>query len=480
VKKFPEQIPTRNPSFQTQFALEFRRFLTKTEMLLCFVIRSQSIPSPDSIRTSDAQTVLPVSGAAIRRKYYPRLQADHDVIHASRSPTPPKDCQIIVLSAFYLVIDPACLEVRDSFFSDINSSIGSAIYQSQESGPLCVRDSTFYRCHGSSAGALAHLSGNLEVYRCCIRECWADEWGLALYFGRQASDRLIQESNFVLCESSDAWATISQDSDEEEGHAGSTTMDGLNFSTCQCMIAAVYESDSESASWSFSFSTVLACVSNFLFLVLVKFDTPIQAVRFCNFYNNDVEAGLICVGCYGVSLTSCIFYGNSYSTEFSVIVTGLGSGFRLADCVFSEPLPDFRYVDEVNNVVANVVTASFVLHHFYSHYCPSPDPPSTLSRSLTASSPFTMAAEFGARRKTVRFLLSGIFVIPISCEVWGNKESVGRMREGIQWCAAIVMTTARWLESAANEVINKTHPNLIFRIHLTRLKRLDCHGIRRK
>jgi hypothetical protein len=396
-------------------------------MLLCFVIRSQSIPSPDSIRIPDVQTVLPVNGAAVRRKYYRRLQADEDVVHASRSPTPPRDCQIIVLATFYLVIDPTCLEVRDSFFSDVNSALSGAILQSPDSGPLYVRDSTFYRCHGSSGGAITHLGDNLEVYRCCIRECWADEFGLALYFGEDPSDRLIEESSFVSCESDEGCGTIYQEYEEEEEDPGSTTMDGLNFSTCQCMMAAVYVIESETASWRFSFSTVLACVSDSAFTAGVMSDTPIQAFRFCNFYNNTADIALIYVVFYAPSLTSCILYGNGPGQELSVVLAGYGLGFRLTDCVFSGALPRSQYLAEVNNVAANAVTASFVLHHFYSHYCPSPHSPATSIaatssrspvRSSTASSPFTMAMGFGARRKTFRFLLSGIFVIPLSCEFW--------------------------------------------------------------
>jgi hypothetical protein len=125
---------------------------------------------------------------------------------------------------------------------------------------------------------------------------------------------------------------------------------------------------------------------------------------------------------YAPSLTSCIFSGNGQNNELLLSFTAFGMGFRLTDCVFSGPLPNALYLAEVNNVVANAVTASFVLHHFYSHYCPSQHPPCTASlsqsRSPTASSPFTMAMEFGARRKLFRLLLSDTFLIPISCAFW--------------------------------------------------------------
>jgi hypothetical protein len=79
------------------------------------VLRTQSMPSADSTRIPDAQTTLPVTGA-VRRSYYPHIQANQGFLPVSRFPTRSRNCGIINLTTQFFFTGPTCCEVRVSFF----------------------------------------------------------------------------------------------------------------------------------------------------------------------------------------------------------------------------------------------------------------------------------------------------------------------------------------------------------------------------
>jgi hypothetical protein len=224
-----------------------------------------------------------------------------------------------------------------------------------------------------------HNSLNLDIGNCCFRETSSDTYGTAIHFDSDGTSQEIHASTFYGCYSSEP-ATHGTISDKKGGQVRCLA---LNFTDCRpdtrygtdrgFFLSAT---DAGAGELTFDLCTVLNCAGSSGFHSFLK-TRPV--VEYSNFYGNSVAGtlALLYANTVGMDVHDCIFNGPGQLLGYDLAPAYLSAEqrFSLVKCVFSGSVPTLPgdFYTELGNV-GETVTASFVIPHFATFYCPTASP----------------------------------------------------------------------------------------------------------
>jgi hypothetical protein len=320
-------------------------------------------------------------------------------------------------------VDKACCVLADCFFDHVtHSEWGGAVKLGTNTDQLNLSSTTFLNCRSTNARGGALYLGCLftEMKGCCIRNTSSEGWGTAIEGQRDDAVHVFRDSSFVDCGSPelDGDGTIYID---RRTHLGYSL---LNFSSCSFNngprgTGAVVRFDgSTELPWSLRYCTILGCCGKTGIHSQSAMD---GLVDHCNFYNNvaDSDRGFVYGAQNGFVVSSCVF---NNGTGLDLFLLGSGrTKFTILKCVFSVTSLSSDYFEDssTDNVVGST-TASIVLDHFHTYYCPTAPP--CLSPTLFVSA--SQAVFSSAQLKTSESFVSVKPWKPSGFDISSNLSSV--------------------------------------------------------
>jgi hypothetical protein len=356
------QSPTRTGSFVA----------TGTKAATAIVPTESPLPSEtDSVTETPMATVSHSPTATVSQTWY---------------------CDVYSGLTAHLTADNVfCVEVHSSLFVGTTAGYGGGICVWAGSATAVIDGSTFYETSATYGGGFDYSGSDLKVSICCFRSTSATTEGTGISITGGSGLAFVREVTLAGCENSEeeASGTICVSAEVQ------CSISHLNVSGCSLIHSAESTSSGEGAileirqaptSWNLSLATI---VKNAGFSGIWSRSVDPSEVKLSNFYGNEFSAdsGVISCESVGVSVTDCVFNGNS--NEIFLEITEDATGFQLSGCVFSGILPVGPYYLVTENNEINAETATYFIPYLDTELCPAaPYVPTPLATAKPTASPY--------------------------------------------------------------------------------------------